>query len=251
MTLATLRAAAARVRSDRRGIAMTEFAFAAPIIMVLGMCLIELANYAVAGMRISQINMNITDNISRVGLDSGLSVFQVSESDVNDTFAGAAISGSSLNLFANGRTIISSLEQNANGGQWIHWQRCKGAKAVVSAYGAQGTGATGTAFTGMGPANARVTAPTPTIAVMYVETTYDYQPLFAFLWANAPTGKLLGSVFNNSLKTIKHGNSFMVRDNRDLNADTARNSGRGIFNFNNPLTGQPAPQSLCTAYSAS
>lgn len=251
MTFTRLPVALTRLRSSRRGVAMTEFALVAPVLLLLGTCGIEMANYALVRMLVSQININVADNISRVGLDSGLSVFQVSEGDANDTFAGAAISGSALDVLANGRIIISSLEQNASGGQWIHWQRCKGAKTVVSDYGAEGTGATGTSFPGMGPSTARVTAPTAAIAVMYAETTYDYQPLFPFLWADAPTGALLGSIFNNTLKTIKYGNSFMIRDNRDLNQDTARNSGRGIFNFNNPLTGQPAPQSLCTTYSAS
>lgn len=250
MTIARLPAALARLRSNRRGIAMLEFAFAAPILIVLGTGLLELANYAIVRMRVSQITMNMTDNISRVGLDSGL-IVQVQERDVNDTFAGAAVSSSSLNMLTNGRIVISSLERNANGGQWIHWQRCKGLKNFVSRYGTQGTGATGTGFPGMGPPTARVTSPSPTIGVMYVETSYDYQPLFPFLWADAPTGKLLGSIFNNSLKSIEYGNAFMVRDNRDYNTDPNVNGGRGIYNFDSPLTRQPAPQSLCNVYSAS
>ena len=250
MTPARIARTLGALRRDLRGLAMIEFAFGAPLILLLGMCGIEMANYALVRMRISQVSMNIADNASRVGLDTGLSTFQMTEGDVNDTIIGAAISGKPLDLLTRGRIIISSLEMNAQGGQWSHWQRCKGAKVVDSAYGNEGTGITGTAFAGMGPASARVTSTSTSTAVMYVELFYDYPPLFPLMWSNAPDGKFLGAIFNNTLKSIKYGNSFMVRDNRDLNVDAARNSGKGIFNPNNLLTNAPEPVSSCTVYTA-
>lgn len=250
MTIARIAKALAALRRDVRGLAMIEFAFGAPLILLLGMGGIELANYALVRMRVSQLTMNIADNASRVGLYTDLSNFQMTEGDVNDTIIGASVSGKPLDLLEKGRIILSSLEMNAQGGQWIHWQRCKGMKQVNSAYGAEGTGATGTSFAGMGPASALVTASSTSTAVMYVELYYDYQPMFRFLWSDAPNGKFLGSIFNNTLRSIRYGNAFIVRDNRDLNADSARNGGRGIYNPNNLLTGQPEPQSLCTAYTA-
>jgi hypothetical protein len=93
------------------------------------------------------------------------------------------------------------LETNASGGQWIHWQRCLGVKPFTSSYGAQGDGATGTAFPGMGPATARVKAPVGA-SVMFVEIQYDYKPLF-------------GNVFT-SPRRIKTYNSFVTRSKRDL-----------------------------------
>lgn len=258
MTVGRIHADLTRLWRDRRGLAMIEFALVAPVVLILGTCGLEMANYAIVRMRLSQMTVTAADNISRVGLDSGLSVFQLTETDVNDTFGGVKVSGSTMNVLENGRVIISSLETNADGGQWIHWQRCKGVKAVAPQYGAEGTGATGTGFAGMGPSSdptKKVKSPSTSIAVVYVETFYDYQPLFPFLWSAAPTGgapggSVLGSVFNNSMRAIKYENSFMVRDSRDLNQDTARNSGKGIFNPNNPLTGTPPPQSLCSVYNA-
>lgn len=212
------------LRRDRRGLALTEFAFAAPLIIVLGTCGLEMANYALIRMRLSQVTMNIADNSSRIGLDTGLGSFQMTEGDVNDTILGAGVSGKTLDLFNNGRIVISSLEMNSDGGQWIHWQRCKGRLGATapytalgqSAYGAENYGQTGTALAGMGPPSARVTAPSTSTAVMYVEVNYRYQPLFGFLWADAPTGNPLGSLFANSMRTIRYGNAFMVRDNRNL-----------------------------------
>ena len=199
-----------------------------------------MSKLALTRMQISQIAMNTADNMSRVGLDSGLSLVQIREVDVNDSFAGAKIASGELAVTTNGRIILSSLETNSSGGQWIHWQRCKGAKVVNSAYGAQGTGITGTSFAGMGPATARVTAPAGA-AVMYVEIYYDYQPLFPMLWSTTPNGKTLGKVFNSAQQSISYGNAFIVRDNRDLTQ---------IYNPNNPLTGAPAPVSNCNTYSS-
>lgn len=246
-----------RLWHDRRGLAMIEFALVAPVVLILGTCGLEMANYAIVRMRLSQITVTVADNISRVGLDNGLSVTQLTENDVNDTFGGVAVTGSTMNALEKGRVIISSLETNSSGGQWIHWQRCKGVKNVPSDWGVEGTGATGTALKGMGPGPdaAKVKSPSTSIAVVYVETFYDYQPLFPFLWSAAPNGgapgaSVLGSVFNNTMRAIKYENSFMVRDSRDLNPDTARNGGKGIFNPDNPLTKTPSPQSLCSIYSA-
>src|SRR3546814_13154337 len=43
-----------------------------------------------------------------------------------------------------GRIILSSLERNDDGGQWIHWQRCYGDLDVESSYGEAGDGEEGT-----------------------------------------------------------------------------------------------------------
>lgn len=256
MTGLSYRPASQRIASllrDRRGMAAIETAVVAPVLLFLGMGGIELANYSVVRMRLSQLAMNMADNASRVGLDTGLSSFQMTEGDVNDTVAGAVASASSLDLLGQGRVIISSLEMNKNGGQWIHWQRCIGVlgrdapdQALgQSAYGPESTGITGTAFTGMGPSGGRIATPSDKTAVMYVELNYKYKPLFAFLWSDTRTT----GFFSVTSRNISYGNAFMVRDNRDLNTDTTRNAGKGIFNPNSPLTGQPAPQRTCNTYS--
>lgn len=190
-----------RLRGDVSGVAMIEFAYAMPF--VFGICGygLEMVNLAAVNTSISQTANALGDNMSRVGLSSALSSTQLRESDVNDSFVGAQRQTGSLDIMARGRIILSSLQQNGNGGQWIAWQRCQGSKSVASAYGVQGTGATGTSFMGMGPATARIAAP-PDSAVMFVEIYYDYKPLFTTVFIPA--------------RTIKYEASFIVRDQRDL-----------------------------------
>lgn len=217
---------ARRLRTNTSGVAMIEFAYALPLLLVLGGYGIEMANLATVNQQVSQAALALADNMSRVGAESALSVVQIRESDVNDSFIGFKKQTGSLNITQNGRIILSSLEQNASGGQWIHWQRCIGTKNVQSSYGAEGTGATGTSFAGMGSASARITAP-PSSAVMFVEVVYDYRSLFGTMFIPA--------------RTIRFEASYVVRDTRDL---AGPSGGDGVYN---PGT---APIASCNTYTA-
>lgn len=222
-----LRAALRTLKSDTSGMAMIEFAYALPLLLVLGGYGVEMTNLATVNQQVSQSALALADNMSRVGAESALSKVQIRESDVNDSFIGLIRQTGALNLTSNGRVILSSLEQNASGGQWIHWQRCIGTKNVSSSYGPQGTGATGTSFAGMGSASARITAP-PNSAVMFVEIEYDYRALF-------------GTTFIPP-RTIRYEASFVVRDDRDLAGPAG---GDGVYNPN-----PAAPQHLCSSFTA-
>ncbi len=192
-----------RLRDDIGGAVIIEFAYCMPIFMGLGVTGIELSNMATANMKVSQITMTVADNLSRAKQDVALSLPQFREQDVLDAFKGAQLQSGTMNVLNNGRIIVSSLQQNASGGQWIAWQRCKGVSNVVSSYGVQDTGKTGTAFAGMGAGTAaqKVTAPAGS-AIIFVEVTYTYQPIVS----NA----LLGA------KTMRKEAAFYVRDDRDL-----------------------------------
>lgn len=190
-----------RLFRDESGLALIEFAYVMPVVTALGMLGIEVAHYAHTNLKVSQIALALADNASRVGETNPLSLKQLRESDINDVFQGARLQSDNLDLLQNGRITLSSLERNNAGGQWIHWQRCIGMKPYDSSYGTAGDGMTGTAFPGMGPANARVQAP-PSSAVMFVEVNYDYEPIMA--------GWLIGP------KRIHATASFIVRDQRDL-----------------------------------
>ena len=195
------RAALRAFRRDERALAYIEAAFTFPFLMIAGLGGLEIANLALANTRISSIALAAADNSSRISAGSNLALPQVREADVNDVFTGAQLQSGSLNLGTNGRIILSSLETNASGGQWIHWQRCYGAKtAYTSSYGTQGTGATGTAFTGMGPTGGKVQSALGS-PVMFVEIFYDYKPLVF-----AP---ILGN------RRIHYTAAFTVRDSRD------------------------------------
>lgn len=190
-----------RLREDRSGVAFVEFAFTAPIILSMGLLGTETAYFVITHMQISQVAMQVADNASRVGEQDVLTARKVYESDINESLVGAEKLGQGMRIFERGRVIVSSLQRNAQGGQWIAWQRCRGAKVFNSSYGTQGTGATGTGFQGMGEPGNRITASNGT-AVMFVEIAYDYESLTPF------------DLYDG--RTIRYTAAFNVRDSRDL-----------------------------------
>ena len=191
---------------DNSAIALTEFAFAAPLTLSMGMLGTETAYFAISHMQMSQVAMQVADNASRVG-ESALAAQVVTEGDINSTFVGADRLGESYEIFKNGRVIISSLQVNDDGGQWIAWQRCRGAKVADSKYGVEGTGADGTAFPGMGDPTKPVTASAGT-AVIFVELFYTYDHITPF--------ELFGE------KEFQYEAAFNIRDVRDLDNGLAQ-----------------------------
>ncbi|HVF92675.1 MAG TPA: hypothetical protein VM900_00020 [Sphingomonas sp.] len=188
---------AARFGLDRRANALVEFAFAAPIVLSLGLYGIELGNQSLVNMRISQIALNLADNASRSGQILSSNVEQLREGDVNDVLQAARLQGASFNLTTGGRITVSSLENvkqsyDTAPVQRIHWQRCVGANndpAYASHYGTTTVSAGKTEFAadkgtdlpgGMGKAGALVNAPAGS-GLIFVEINYAYRPLTPWL----------------------------------------------------------------------
>ena len=141
-----------------------------PILLAFGLGGLELANLAMAHMRVSQIALMTADNASRVRVS-------IDETDVNELFLGAELAGDSMDFEENGRLILSSLEMNEEAdGQWIRWQRCFGEKDYDSSYGEEGDGEDDDDLQAMGPPGQQVAALSGT-AVMFVEVAYEYQPI--------------------------------------------------------------------------
>ncbi len=202
------------LRRDQRGLAFIEFAYSLPVVLGIGLGGIEIANLAVTRMRISQIGMAVADNAARAGSGTGMALQRMYESDVADVFEAARIQGTPIDFQQRGKIILSSLQPNASGGQWIAWQRCYGQKAYASTYGVAGQGKTGTSFPGMGPAAAPITAP-PLNAVMFVEVAYDYR---AIVEPFAKGLQYFGLNVDNQVITYK--GAFIVREPRELGDST-------------------------------
>ena len=237
-TLSRLVRAQKRLARDTSGLALLEFAFGMPIVLMLGLYGLEISNQALVNLKVSQIALSLADNASRVGLISGTNnTEQLREIDMLDVLQAARSQGAGIELTTRGRITVSSLE-NVAGVQRIHWQRCIGQKSGTgydSSYGVASS--TGTSITGPYDPNAGVnTATLPadnsashpgSIAiggsngitlsgmgddaasavkaplnggVMFVEINYDYKPIVG-AW-------LLGSA------RIHYIASFIVRDNR-------------------------------------
>ena len=189
-----------RLQKSEDGVAYIELAYMTPILLALGLGGIELTNYAITHTRVSQLSLTLADNASRAKQDVPSGAPRFREADVQEIFTGLNLQAGNLNFKRNGRAILSSLEVNAQNGQWIHWQRCYGDKTYPSTYGREGDGATGTSVTGMGPTGNQVAAE-QNAGIMFVQIFYDYQPIIF--------GQLIPD------KRIEKTAALYVRDRRD------------------------------------
>jgi hypothetical protein len=191
-----------RLRRDRRGLALVEFAYFVPILITMSITGAEFVHYITVKMKISQIALHVADNAARIGEGTVLTARRVSEGDINDVLTGAGMQAAELDLYGRGRVILSDLEPVANPNPTnryrIGWQRCRGAKTqYLSSYGREGQ----TNMTGMGPAGRQVIA-MPNNATMFVQVFYEYQPLVMQRLAPSMTMMDIGSM--------------AVRERRDL-----------------------------------
>lgn len=196
----------ARLARDEEGLAFVEFAFIGPILLFVTLAGLELVNYALSHLRVNQIAMTVADNAGRVttGID---------EANIHEVFAGANAIGESMDFEANGRVVLSSLQDNghtdANAGQMINWQRCWGDLGVAPAYGEEDDGRNDSSMAnGMGAANPITSI--PGTAVMVVEVTYDYQPLIS------------GTILPVDGQ-IRHESAFNVRGRQNNNISNTQN----------------------------
>lgn len=187
------------LRSDTSGVAMLEFAFSLPILLLMSLTGAELTNYVTTRMRISQIALHLADNAARIGSGSQLAAKTITETDINDLFVGANLQSGELSLQTKGRVVLSDVEPKATGSTQykIVWQRCYGAKTgYVKKYT---TGQTN--LDGVGTAGRLAIAPDGG-ATMFVEVYYEYTPLIKT--SLSPTTTMVETA------------SMMVRDRRDL-----------------------------------
>lgn len=200
-----------RLLRSTSGVAMIEFAFTAPLVLGLGMLGTETAYLVITHMKVSQIAMQVADNASRIGSTDVVAARRIFEGDVNETLIGAEKLGEGIGIFQQGRIIVSSLQRNADGGQWIAWQRCRGALRWDSTFGEEDDGEDGTGFPGMGEPGREITA-SPGTAVMFVEVAYRYEALTPF------------NLFEG--RQITYTAAFNIRDNRDLSGGP---NGNGLY----------------------
>lgn len=224
---------------DRRGVALLEFALGLPLLLTVGLYAVETANLALTNMRVNQIAQSLADNASRVGDMNDDSIKQLREVDINDVLTAARLQGDRIELTTRGRVTISSLEQNAQGVQYLHWQRCIGLKDGSGydsdydrTYGRvdRDDGIGSNAWNGgvymphgIGDQNPKVQSPVGS-GVMYIEVNYDYRPIVSSAWLPGGSARIHATA------------AFVVRDRR---------------NFDQIYNPEPAaPRHYCDAYSA-
>ncbi len=210
-----------RLWRDSSGLALVEFAYMLPIMLVLITSGAELANYSITSMRLSALALQVADNASRMGEGDPLAAKKITEAQVNDLLQGALAQGGNLNINGSyseeqasgpalaknkARIVISSLEPDAvhAGKNYIHWQRCYGqATDYTPQYGEEGDDN----LDGMGPTGRQVYA-APNTAVIFVEVHYRYEPLFPLI-----RPEKFGIM---NYRDINNVAAMVVRDDRDL-----------------------------------
>jgi Flp pilus assembly protein TadG len=190
-----------RLLRNTSAASIVELGLAMPLLMGLALTGVEVVALAITHVKLNQLAITVADNASRAKQTQVNGAPQFREYDVNQVFRAAALQAEDLDIPNRGRVILSSLQVNGSGGQTIAWQRCWGKNTWPSRYGPQGTGATGTAFKGMGYTSTKMTADAGT-AIMFVEIAYNYKPFF------------LGSIL--PAKVIRKEAALYVRDDRDL-----------------------------------
>ena len=184
---------------DTSGLALLEFAFTAPVMLLIGMTGMETANLAIAHLQVSQIAMLVADNASRVRES-------IDEADIREIFTGADLTGDAIDFSPNARIILSNLEVNgrtgSSAGQWIRWQRCYGGNASYgSSYGKEDDGRYDSSLAaGIGPAGNKISA-SPATAINFAEVIYDYKPLIS--------NRIFGD------KVIRYESAFVARERDD------------------------------------
>jgi Flp pilus assembly protein TadG len=191
----------ARARRDTAAASAVELGLALPFLMGLALTGAEVVSLAITHVKLNQLAITVADNASRAKQAQVNGAPRFREADANEVFQAARLQAEDLDIPNRGRVVLSSLQRNGAGGQWIAWQRCWGKTTWPSRYGTQGIGATGTAFQGMGYTDTKMTADAGE-AIMFVEVAYDYKPFF------------LGSIL--SPKVIRKEAALYVRDDRDL-----------------------------------
>ena len=210
---------ARRLLADRSGLALIEFAFTLPILIAIGFGGLELANVALANLRVSHAAIDLADNVSRMGHQSTSTGYQVlTESDINDSIQ--ALRLESPDVTKNGRVTISSVEArtdgNGNTTQFLHWQRCVGMagsafdSSSVVPVGSTTPGSTlaptddsGVQVAGIG--SPLLTAPSGS-GLMYVEINYTYTSMFS-------TIPVLGTLLSGT-RRLHYVSAMIVRQSR-------------------------------------
>src|SRR5690606_40367935 len=138
----------------------------------------------------------------------------IDEANVYEVFSGADAIGEAMDFEQNGRVVLSSLQENgrsgSDAGQMVNWQRCWGALNLGSAYAEEDDGRTDASLaTGLGAAGNRIVS-VPGTAVMFVEVTYDYQPL-------------INDTILPVASRIRQETAFNVRGQRNNNISNTQN----------------------------
>lgn len=162
-----------RLRRDRGGIAMIEFALIAPLFLAMTMGTIELGYYVLANNRVQRLASMAADLVAQ----SGTGTTGATEGQIYDLFSALDLTAQPFDLRNHGRIVITGVKGTDPDGDkkvenTILWQRFDGADVGSSPM--------------VGCAQVVKVATLPNGRVLpldemlfHVQVSYEYQPIFS------------------------------------------------------------------------
>ncbi len=86
------------LKTDTSGVAMLEMALSLPLLMLMSLGGLEMANFMATRMRVDAVAVQLADNMARLGEGEANTVRTVEESAVDDAFEGAQLQANSLDM---------------------------------------------------------------------------------------------------------------------------------------------------------
>lgn len=171
-SLKTRLLACSMLRGNQKGVAVTEFAIAAPILAILLMGTIDLAVFLAAHQRISRSAYTMSNLMTQ--MDEGLS-----ESQVSDMMLALDQVSKPFNISEGGVATVTAIIGEGDDGEApdsyeVAWKRCYGPHASGSNFGDRGDNVAD------GDIPASTIATTGQILVV-TEIEYTFEPILGFL----------------------------------------------------------------------
>ena len=157
---------------NNKGVALVEFAIAAPVLVTLLLGTIDLSIYLIAHQRISRAAYTMSNLLTQ--MDKGLT-----EGQVSDMMLALDQVSNPFDVATDGIATMTAIIGNGVDGAAatsyeIAWKRCYGAQNSSSAFGAAGSSVDQALF----PSNTIIT--TDQILVV-TELEYQFEPMLGFL----------------------------------------------------------------------
>ena len=160
-----------RLRSNERGMAALELAFAVPIALGLTLNGVEITRYVLLHQKTERASMTVADLVSQGEV--------LSIDDLTSIFRAGAFITEPFDFNTNGAMLVTSVV-GSPGGALVEWQRAFGQNPQSSSFGNQGSPAS--LPTGFVVADGE--------SVVFAEIFYNYDPMFG---GNPMLGGLVGS----------------------------------------------------------
>lgn len=161
-----------KCKKDEKGVALVEFAIAAPVLAALLLSAVDMTMYLVAHQRIARAAYTMSNLLTQ--MDKGLK-----EAQVSDMMLALNRVSNPFDIETDGIATMTAIIGNGSVGAapdnyTVAWKRCFGSKTPSATYGASGSLVSASQF----PANTIVTS---SQVLVVTEISYDFVPTIGFL----------------------------------------------------------------------